>query len=307
MRHAFGAVVPLGQAPAARILEVVEACRPRAARRAQPDQRAHAGRRGHAVAARLRRGGRHRPRAGARPRRASAPTTTAPARPRRPARWRRWRSSASRACRSAGGTAATAATARCGPPWWRRSHLRTGRDRLADPVLRGRAGRLRPRPRDRPEPGAACVSTELHGRRARGAREAPATSAELAALQAQIEPHFLFNALNTIAAFCRTQPDEARRLVLAFADYCRSSLRRPAAFVRAGGRAGPRRRVPGAGGGALRRLAGDRAPHRARPRCPRACRRSSCSRWSRTRSSTARPTGRCASRSAPTSASAGCA
>ena len=55
-----------------------------------------------------------------------------------------------------------------------------------------------------------------------------AASAELAALQAQIEPHFLFNALNTIAAFCRTRPDEARRLVLSFADYCRSSLRRPA-------------------------------------------------------------------------------
>jgi LytS/YehU family sensor histidine kinase len=56
-------------------------------------------------------------------------------------------------------------------------------------------------------------------------------SAELAALQAQIEPHFLFNALNTIAAFCRTRPEEARRLVLSFADYCRSSLRRPATFV----------------------------------------------------------------------------
>ena len=58
-----------------------------------------------------------------------------------------------------------------------------------------------------------------------------AVSAELAALQAQIEPHFLFNALNTIAAFCRTRPDEARRLVLAFADYCRSTLRRQGAFV----------------------------------------------------------------------------
>ncbi len=56
-------------------------------------------------------------------------------------------------------------------------------------------------------------------------------SAELAALQAQIEPHFLFNALNTIAAFCRTQPEEARRLVLAFAEHCRLSLRRPHAFV----------------------------------------------------------------------------
>jgi LytS/YehU family sensor histidine kinase len=56
-------------------------------------------------------------------------------------------------------------------------------------------------------------------------------SAELAALQAQIEPHFLFNALNTIAAFIRTQPDEARRLVTSFAEYCRSSLRQSATFV----------------------------------------------------------------------------
>ena len=55
--------------------------------------------------------------------------------------------------------------------------------------------------------------------------------AELATMQAQIEPHFLFNALNTIAAFCRTKPDEARQLVLAFADHCRFSLRRPGAFV----------------------------------------------------------------------------
>ncbi len=57
------------------------------------------------------------------------------------------------------------------------------------------------------------------------------TAAELAALQAQIEPHFLFNALNTIAAFCRTQPDRARGLVLSFATYCRSTLRRPETFV----------------------------------------------------------------------------
>jgi two-component system sensor histidine kinase LytS len=56
-------------------------------------------------------------------------------------------------------------------------------------------------------------------------------NAELAALQAQIEPHVLFNALNTIAAYCRTQPDDARELVLAFADYCRWTLQRPAAFV----------------------------------------------------------------------------
>lgn len=54
-----------------------------------------------------------------------------------------------------------------------------------------------------------------------------AVSAELQALQAQIEPHFLFNCLNTIASFIRTDPDRARSLVLAFADYCRWTLARP--------------------------------------------------------------------------------
>jgi two-component system sensor histidine kinase LytS len=58
-----------------------------------------------------------------------------------------------------------------------------------------------------------------------------AASAELQALQAQIEPHFLFNCLNTIAAFIRTDPDRARTLVLAFADYCRWTLARPGDFV----------------------------------------------------------------------------
>ena len=58
-----------------------------------------------------------------------------------------------------------------------------------------------------------------------------AASAELKALQAEIEPHFLFNCLNTIASFIRTDPDRARELILAFADYCRWTLSRPGAFV----------------------------------------------------------------------------
>jgi LytS/YehU family sensor histidine kinase len=54
-----------------------------------------------------------------------------------------------------------------------------------------------------------------------------AASAEIQALQAQVEPHFLFNCLNTIASFIRT----ARALVLAFADYCRWMLVRPGEFI----------------------------------------------------------------------------
>ena len=52
-------------------------------------------------------------------------------------------------------------------------------------------------------------------------------SATTAALQAQMEPHFVFNALNTIAAFIRTDPDRARGLVLAFAEHLRVMLGRP--------------------------------------------------------------------------------
>jgi two-component system, LytTR family, sensor histidine kinase LytS len=56
-------------------------------------------------------------------------------------------------------------------------------------------------------------------------------TATTTALQAQIEPHFVFNALNTIASFIRTEPERARRLVLAFADHLRSRLARPGELV----------------------------------------------------------------------------
>jgi len=49
-------------------------------------------------------------------------------------------------------------------------------------------------------------------------------SAELRALQAQINPHFLFNALNTVVSFCRTKPETARRLLLNLADFLRISF-----------------------------------------------------------------------------------
>ena len=49
--------------------------------------------------------------------------------------------------------------------------------------------------------------------------------AEIRRLQAQINPHFLFNALNTIASFCRTKPDKARTLLDGLATYMRRNLR----------------------------------------------------------------------------------
>ena len=51
-----------------------------------------------------------------------------------------------------------------------------------------------------------------------------ATSMELKALQAQINPHFLFNTLNTIASLIRTDPANARELLRDFAAFYRSTL-----------------------------------------------------------------------------------
>ncbi|HEY3366418.1 MAG TPA: LytS/YhcK type 5TM receptor domain-containing protein [Symbiobacteriaceae bacterium] len=48
--------------------------------------------------------------------------------------------------------------------------------------------------------------------------------AELRALHAQMNPHFLFNALNTIAAVCRRDPDKARDLLVLLSQYLRASL-----------------------------------------------------------------------------------
>jgi len=49
--------------------------------------------------------------------------------------------------------------------------------------------------------------------------------AEVRALRAQISPHFVYNALTTIASFIRTDPVRARELLLEFADFTRYSFR----------------------------------------------------------------------------------
>jgi signal transduction histidine kinase len=49
--------------------------------------------------------------------------------------------------------------------------------------------------------------------------------AEVRALRAQISPHFLYNALTTIATYVRTDPDRARELLHDFAEYTRYSFR----------------------------------------------------------------------------------
>lgn len=51
-----------------------------------------------------------------------------------------------------------------------------------------------------------------------------ATKAEIKALQTQINPHFLFNALNTIISFVRINPDKARELIINLSTYLRYNL-----------------------------------------------------------------------------------
>ncbi|MFI5165140.1 MAG: sensor histidine kinase [Thermoanaerobaculales bacterium] len=55
--------------------------------------------------------------------------------------------------------------------------------------------------------------------------EVLAREAELRALRAQIDPHFLFNSLNSISALIGSDPRSAREMCLRLADFLRESLR----------------------------------------------------------------------------------
>lgn len=48
---------------------------------------------------------------------------------------------------------------------------------------------------------------------------------EYKVLQSQINPHFIFNSLNTISAFCREKPEKARELLIALATYFRNTIK----------------------------------------------------------------------------------
>jgi two-component system LytT family sensor kinase len=54
---------------------------------------------------------------------------------------------------------------------------------------------------------------------------------EIKALRAQISPHFVYNALNTISSLIRTDPEEARELLMEFADFTRYSFRTSGMFT----------------------------------------------------------------------------
>lgn len=58
-----------------------------------------------------------------------------------------------------------------------------------------------------------------------------AAKAEIKALQAQINPHFLFNALNTITSLLRFNPDNARELIVNLSTYLRYNIEETSTLV----------------------------------------------------------------------------
>jgi len=64
-----------------------------------------------------------------------------------------------------------------------------------------------------------------------GESRARLAQAEVRALRAQISPHFVCNALTTISSFVRTDPEEARELLVEFAEYTRYSFRAAGEFT----------------------------------------------------------------------------
>jgi two-component system, LytTR family, sensor kinase len=77
---------------------------------------------------------------------------------------------------------------------------------------------------------ARWVSTQLELAELDGSR-ARLVRAEVRALRAQISPHFVYNALTTIASFVRTDPERARELILEFAEFTRYSFRSHGEFT----------------------------------------------------------------------------
>jgi len=53
-----------------------------------------------------------------------------------------------------------------------------------------------------------------------------ARDAELATLRQQLQPHFLFNSLNSISALAGSRPEEARKMIQQLSDFLRGTIKR---------------------------------------------------------------------------------
>ena len=70
---------------------------------------------------------------------------------------------------------------------------------------------------------SALLGQQLEIAEAEKAQEL-AREAEVKALQAQVNPHFLFNSLNVMVSLIRTEPDRARSLLIALSKFFRQNL-----------------------------------------------------------------------------------
>ena len=60
----------------------------------------------------------------------------------------------------------------------------------------------------------------------KSAAEAMSRDAELFALRRQLQPHFLFNSLNSISALAGTRPEEARKMIQQLSDFLRGTIKK---------------------------------------------------------------------------------
>ena len=77
------------------------------------------------------------------------------------------------------------------------------------------------------------ISWIIHGMKARLENETHkidterlAREAELTGLRQQLQPHFLFNSLNSISALAGTRPEEARKMIQQLSDFLRGTLKK---------------------------------------------------------------------------------
>ncbi len=77
------------------------------------------------------------------------------------------------------------------------------------------------------------ISTQIAAQETEHQRELN-TIMELKMLQSQINPHFLFNTINTITSLTRTNPDKAREMLRNFAGFYRATLEQDAEAISLG-------------------------------------------------------------------------
>jgi LytS/YehU family sensor histidine kinase len=70
------------------------------------------------------------------------------------------------------------------------------------------------------------VEEEQENRQRKDDAEKLSKEAELYKLRQQLQPHFLFNSLNSISALISQQPEQARKMIYQLSDFLRATLRK---------------------------------------------------------------------------------